>query len=269
MHAVRALCAFSAVHLVHCRSGFQILRLPLKNRAYKRSVGSGLNGYPCSTARDTDRHQRFPSTNRLPNVLQLAFDKCCRAPTVFRTYSSWSVDMCSRKSVRGSWADAQNAHSFAEERPRFWGRRPSLETATKTILQRSIACGSNAREWHYTECQRALDTALQAPVGVHHHKYCIPGGDSFLSQRLKEEPHIEPGPALPSDNNPFQIKADTEASDCARQTNAADPINNIGTHTDATCNARRQTPVSDSTSPMHLLNAPATFRPENWTPWQW
>ena len=88
----------------------------------------------------------------------------------------------------------------------------------------------------------------QAPVDVLHYKYCTPGGDSFLSQRLKEGPHIEPGLALPSDNNRFQIKADIEASDCARQTNAADPIKNIGTHTDATCNARRQTPVSSHES---------------------
>ena len=80
VHAVRALCALGALS-APCALSMRISNFTTssKNKAYKRPVGSGLNCYPCSTARDTDRHQRFPSTSRLPNVLQLAFDKCCRA----------------------------------------------------------------------------------------------------------------------------------------------------------------------------------------------
>ena len=126
MHAVRALCALGALS-AQCALSIEISKIYDFHRAYKRSVGGGLNCYPCSTTRDTDRHERFPSTGRLPNVLQLAFDKCCRAPTVFRTYFRWSVDSKERarflgrrpkrsqflsKSVHGSWVGVQIAHNY-------------------------------------------------------------------------------------------------------------------------------------------------------------
>ena len=57
VHAVRALCAFSAF-CAHSALSIRIsyFTTSSKNSAYKRSVGSGLNCYPCSTTRDTDRH---------------------------------------------------------------------------------------------------------------------------------------------------------------------------------------------------------------------
>ena len=38
-------------------------------------------------------------TSRLPNVHQLAFDRCCRAPAAFRTYFGWFSDKCCREST--------------------------------------------------------------------------------------------------------------------------------------------------------------------------
>ena len=35
---------------------------------------------------------RCRAISRLPNVLQLVIDKCCRASADFRTYSGWSYD---------------------------------------------------------------------------------------------------------------------------------------------------------------------------------
>ena len=43
--------------------------------------------------------QVLSCTSRLPNVLQLAFDKCYRASAAFRTYSSWSYDRRCRTSA--------------------------------------------------------------------------------------------------------------------------------------------------------------------------
>ena len=96
-------------------------------------------------------------------------------------------------------------------------------------------------------------------VDVLHRKYCIPGADTkhfvgwntkmcdnFLSQRLKAGhlSHRDWSGSVPLTKTGFNSRANTVASDSARQSNAADPIKNIGTHTNATCNARRHTPVS-------------------------
>ena len=48
--------------------------------------------------------QLFSCTCRLQNVLQLAFDWCCRAPPAFRTYSGWISAKCSESALLSAGA---------------------------------------------------------------------------------------------------------------------------------------------------------------------
>ena len=58
--------------------------------------------FSCTSRLQKDFSEHIPAfscTRRLQNVLRLAFDRCCRAPAAFRTYSAWFSAKCCRRGL--------------------------------------------------------------------------------------------------------------------------------------------------------------------------
>ena len=94
----RPLCTLCTVDYVDCvncvdcraRHGFLIFRLHEKQgvqTAHVESVKIIRIPWPATLINISVIRQMLSCISRLPNVLQLAFDKCCRAPVAFRTHS--------------------------------------------------------------------------------------------------------------------------------------------------------------------------------------